>query len=392
MAQSGTILILYDRDFQITYCNRAACEYIGKAKNELTGTYMGELSGTIDWENLQKSVRSQNPEKPVTIHRQKRRSATGKWNWMIWTHTSMFDQTETILGYQTIGRNATQYKKYLRNLNKTALRYKGVVEDQMELVCRYKPDCTLTFVNRAYCNQFGRSRDKLVGESILPVIKPQYQPQLLNYLKNVSPENPDATQIQCVVNDKGEQLWLEWRRRAFFDSSGKIVEIQAVGRDITERKKIEEALRLSQSELLSKNQELERKNIALQELLAQIDLNKQQVQDNIIANIDNCLLPLIKQFKLRHLDDDIVGFIDIVERNLDQLTSSFGKKITRDSLKLSPREIEISNLVTMGLTSKEIAKLLHISENTVGRHRNSIRRKAKIVNDKISLNTYLHNL
>ena len=82
-------------------------------------------------------------------------------------------------------------------------------------------------------------------------------------------------------------------------------------------------------------------------------------------------------------------YIDMLERSLENLTSSFGHKITSRSLKLTPKEINICNLIKHDLSSKEIAGLLGISLFTVERHRNNIRTKLNITNKHVNLNTYL---
>src|SRR5689334_546459 len=48
-------------------------------------------------------------------------------------------------------------------LRESEERYRDVVESQTDMVCRFLPDTTLTFVNNAYCRFFGRSRDEMIG-------------------------------------------------------------------------------------------------------------------------------------------------------------------------------------------------------------------------------------
>ena len=99
----------------------------------------------------------------------------------------------------------------------------------------------------------------------------------------------------------------------------------------------------------------------------------------------------------RYLPDCTLTFVnqtylDAIKRSLEDLTSSFGRKITLRDYKLTPREIQICNLIKRGLSSKEIARLLNISNFTVGRHRHNIRKKLKITNRKNNFNTFLQEL
>ena len=74
------------------------------------------------------------------------------------------------------------------------------------------------------------------------------------------------------------------------------------------------------------------------------------------------------------------------------MVSSFGRKISREILHLTPREIKICDLIRNGFTSKEIADFLHIAFNTVEAHRTHIRKKLNISSQKINLTSFLNTM
>ena len=119
-------------------------------------------------------------------------------------------------------------------------RYRAVVEDQTELICRFLPDGTYTFVNDAYCRYFQRSREELLGRSFWPFIPPEGHRAAREFLASITPKRPIATREHEVLAPDGELRWQQWRDRGFFDDQGRVVEYQAVGRDITERKHAED--------------------------------------------------------------------------------------------------------------------------------------------------------
>jgi PAS domain S-box-containing protein len=121
-------------------------------------------------------------------------------------------------------------------------RYRAVVEDQTELICRFLPDGTYTFVNGAYCRYFQRSPEELLGRTFWAFIPPEHQPAAREFLASITPGHPVATREHEVLAPGGEVRWQQWRDRAFFDDRGRVVEYQAVGRDITERKHVEDAM------------------------------------------------------------------------------------------------------------------------------------------------------
>jgi PAS domain S-box-containing protein len=116
-------------------------------------------------------------------------------------------------------------------------RYRAVVEDQTELICRFLPDGTYTFVNSAYCRYFQRSPEELLGRSFWTFIPPEEHQALRDSLASITLDHSVATLEHEVLAPGGELRWQQWSDRGLFDARGHVVEYQAVGRDITERKR-----------------------------------------------------------------------------------------------------------------------------------------------------------
>jgi PAS domain S-box-containing protein len=125
-------------------------------------------------------------------------------------------------------------------------RYREVVESQSELVCRHLPDTTLTFVNQAYCQMFRRTREELIGKKFLELMPPsQHEGVLLEIASLVTSGQSITTEHEVLLPD-GRVGWQHWVAHAIKDSDGHVREIQAIGRDIGERKTMELALRESE--------------------------------------------------------------------------------------------------------------------------------------------------
>ena len=124
--------------------------------------------------------------------------------------------------------------------------YRALVEQQTDPIARFTPDTVLTYVNEAYCRYLGTVREELIGTSFLPWVAEADRPVTQARLESLSRETPIVSNEERVVSPSGEVRWLQWINRALFDSAGRIVEIQSAGRDITERKRLEEALRESE--------------------------------------------------------------------------------------------------------------------------------------------------
>lgn len=124
---------------------------------------------------------------------------------------------------------ARNIERMARTLQQVEANYRNMVEDQVDLICRYRPDGRLTFVNGAYARAFGRKRQELAGEGF-----PFYSPGA------AAGDGPHNFERELVLPDS-RRVCLLWIQRPIKDAHG-IVEYQAVGHDITERKAAEAAL------------------------------------------------------------------------------------------------------------------------------------------------------
>ncbi|MDP2842900.1 MAG: PAS domain S-box protein [Acetobacterium sp.] len=121
-------------------------------------------------------------------------------------------------------------------------RYRGVVEDQTELISRFRPDGTYVFVNDAYCRFFSVERDHIVGKKFSPVIPPDDQILIGKHLPSLTKDAPVAEITHRIILPDGQVRWLRWIDRAIFNEQGEVVEYQSVGRDISWQKQVEETL------------------------------------------------------------------------------------------------------------------------------------------------------
>ncbi len=140
---------------------------------------------------------------------------------------------------------ARQIEQMAQSLQKVDARYRAIVEDQTDLVCRYLPDGKLTFVNNAYCDFVSDTRENLAGQLFFP-FSPDQNSNIHKLIKELSSKNPIATFEYEMALADGTVKWHQWTNRAIFDNYGRLFEHQAVGRDITDRKQLEEQVRQSQ--------------------------------------------------------------------------------------------------------------------------------------------------
>ncbi len=122
------------------------------------------------------------------------------------------------------------------------LKYRAMVEDQADLVVRFLPDGTLTFVNRAYGTCHGKRPEDLIGQKFWSRVPAGERAKLKAYLACFSVASPVGMIELPIVDGTGEIRWQQWSNRAVFSECGEILEFQSVGRDISELEKVQKAL------------------------------------------------------------------------------------------------------------------------------------------------------
>jgi PAS domain S-box-containing protein len=128
-------------------------------------------------------------------------------------------------------------------------QYRSVVEDQTDLICRFLADGTYTFVNAAYCRHIRRPAEELVARSCGSSFR---RTSARSRTRFWPPSRPSVRWRPSSIRWKGrggEARWREWTVRGFIDDRGQLVELQAVGHDITDRKRAEEVVKQSEEQV-----------------------------------------------------------------------------------------------------------------------------------------------
>ena len=131
-------------------------------------------------------------------------------------------------------------------LRESEENYRALVEDMPALVCRFLPDGTLTFVNNSYCRYFNKTRDELLGANFFQFIPAQEREDVRKQYRSLTQKSPAINYEHQVYTPGGDVHWQRWTDRALFDEKDNLYQYQSIGFDITESKRVEQALRISE--------------------------------------------------------------------------------------------------------------------------------------------------
>jgi len=164
-------------------------------------------------------------------------------------HEWVNDQLHMLHSFADMVVNALIQKRSEEALRASEARYRAIVEDhQTELICRINPELELTFVNETFCEYFQKPREELLGVKCDTLIYNEDYDNVQKNISNCTYDQPIA-HIEFKVELNQHLHWQEWTIRAIYNDSGILVDYQGVGRDITERKQMEDQIKVAQTHL-----------------------------------------------------------------------------------------------------------------------------------------------
>ncbi|HEY9818276.1 MAG TPA: PAS domain S-box protein [Candidatus Obscuribacterales bacterium] len=230
-------------DGRLTFANNAYCQYVQIDPELDIGYSLEQLIPSEEYAHIRELLSHLTPETPTITTEQKTCTASGEERWQLWTDRAMFDEQGQVIEYQSVGHDITDRKRIELELQRSETRYRAIVEDQTEMICRFRPDGSLSFANTAYRRYFNLDTTLLDENAIWQYIPDDELDFVRTKVLGLTPENPTVTYEHRVQLPDGTTAWQLWTDRAIFDDQGQLLEYQSAGRDITDRKHDEQQLR-----------------------------------------------------------------------------------------------------------------------------------------------------
>ena len=247
-------------------------------------------------------------------------------------------------------------------------------------------------VNEAYCHMLGYAREELIGApaSVFPHYSGD-EPQE-EILRPVEATGGCSRYETTWKRRKGDVFPVEICFTALeTEPGGEIAGMIGIVRDMTAHKRMEQELRRARDELektvAERTKSLEESNTALRVLLGRRDEDRKTLEKNILHNINELVLPYLEKLKAGRTDERQRIYLEILEKNFNDLAAPLMK--TDKYLCFTPSELQVTNLIKQGKSTKEISDVMNICEKTVSFHRDSIRRKMGLSGRKVSLRDHL---
>lgn len=257
---------------------------------------------------------------------------------------------------------AQERKMIQEALRHTENRYRNVVEEQTDLICRYNRTFCITFVNKAYSTWYGKEPDEMIGLNLFDLIPPELHAEVSTQLALLSDTTPILTNAYYSKHANGQYRWIQWTDQAMVDAQGCISEYQSVGRDITELHQLEEALRASEKENRQYAQALEQRvverttelNRAYSELAANeeelahlVELQRAIVQSTDLAIITTSPHGLVQSFN--PAAEKMLGYQST--EVINQLTAEQFHDVAEITARAAQIAMELDEPIAVGFTT-----------------------------------------
>ena len=291
--------------------------------------------------------------------------------------------------FQTISIDITERRRVQEALWRGEEKYRALAENSPDVIMRFDHQYRYLYVNRVVTKVFSMEPGDFRGKTNRELGFPEAM--CLHWEENIQKVFDTGLPREELLEFEGKAgcVILSCLLVPEFSSKGSIQTVLSTARDITRQRQVEQGLKEREKELEIKTANLEEANVALRVLLRRRDEDKKELEEKVLLNVKEMVVPYIEKIREGALDERQTTYLSILSSNLNDIISPFTRRLTSRYLNFTPSEIRVANLVKHGKTTKEIADLLNLSSHTIDSHRKSIRKKIGIKGKKANLRTYL---
>lgn len=282
----------------------------------------------------------------------------------------------------------TERKKAEERIQESENRYRSIFETTGTATMIIEEDTTMSLVNTEFEKLSGTRKDYWEWKkSWKEIVAKKDIPRMLKYhrLRRGNPTAAPRNYEFSMVDRRGNVRDIYITVAMIRGTKRSVASLL----DITRFKQAEEGLKKRGLELEVKARELKELNAALRVLLKRREEDRNELEEKVISNVKKLVMPYLDKIKKSRQDVQNVTNLTILESNLKDIVSTFSHKLSSKYLSLTPREIQVANLIKEGKTTKEIAEFFNVSISAVNICRYRIRNKLGLNKTKSNLQSYL---
>jgi PAS domain S-box-containing protein len=237
------IVMIVDRNGTIRFINHTIR---GIKKKEVIGQKVYDFISSEHHSTMRKSLKKVFQTGRSASHEICGVGSHGDLSWYQ-SELGPIKQDGHIVAASIITRDVTEHRRIEEALTKSEENYRILVENQTDMVVKFDTDSTLLFASPSYCRTFGKSQEELNGSKFMPLIHEEDRKKVEETLNKVF-KPPYTGYVEERALTKNGWRWQAWLNTAILNNEKKVDAIIGIGRDITERKRADDALRKSEKQ------------------------------------------------------------------------------------------------------------------------------------------------
>lgn len=297
--------------------------------------------------------------------------------WVSMNVRAVTDEDGKILYYEGMVGDITRQKESEERLKQSEQDLRTLVDAMNDTILVIDKNGRFLEVNTRKEGQLYMTGNAFIGKPLKESFEKDMADLFLKNVRHCLTNNETVNIEYSVEREEGEH----WFTAAISPMSKKLA--LWVARDITQ-------LKMAENKLEAKSIRLEEMNTTLNILLEKMKESNAKVEETMYSNIKAFVTPYVDSLKKLKLTDVQKTYIELIEINLSKISSPLIHSMLQ--FNLTPMEIEVANLVKVGRSTKDIARILNTSKVAIDIHRYNIRKKFGLNNDKKNLRMFLLSL
>jgi len=244
--------IIYETDASgyFRYLNPAAKKLTGYTIDEFIGRHYLEFIPPELHNDLVRVLGHQFVKKtPAISHETPLIAKDGHLLWL-WQSVSLILEGDTVTGFRVVARDITERKQVEEELKKKEEQYRQIVENASDMIYEMDESGHFRFMNPTAIRLLKYPTEEIIGRHYLDIIPECHHPDIIRKsgIQFVR-KTPNVSYITPVINKEGTQIWLWQSVSLIFDENGNVTGFRVMARDITEKKRAEDAMQESEERL-----------------------------------------------------------------------------------------------------------------------------------------------